>query len=93
MKKIANTMEFDFIGDSLQLKGRFKSFFLKPVFLGIFFFSIFFSVILITKLSTYFIGSTAVFGFNIYDILFSLIGFSLGFLSEFIRQVKRILSR
>ena len=93
MKKIANTMEFDFIGDSLQLKGRFKSFFLKPVFLGIFFFSIFFSVILITKLSTYFIGSTAVFGFNIYDILFSLIGFGLGFLSEFIRQVKRILSR
>ncbi|MBI1933574.1 MAG: hypothetical protein HYS24_13665 [Ignavibacteriales bacterium] len=93
MKKNSNTVEFDLIGDSFQLKGRFKTFFVKPILVGVFFFSIFFSVILITKLSTYFIGSTLIFGFNIYDLFFSLIGFGIGFLTEFTRQVKKILSR
>lgn len=93
MKKNSNAIEFDLIGDNFQLKGRFKTFFVKPFLVGIFFFSIFFSVILITKLSTYFIGSTLIFGFNVYDLFFSLIGFGIGFLIEFTRQVKKILSK
>ncbi len=93
MKKNISSIEYDFIGNNLQLKGRFKSFFVQPVLLGIFFFAIFFSVILITKLSTYFLSSTSLFGFNIYDILFSVIGFFIGFMTEFIRQIKRVISQ
>ncbi|MCB0749397.1 MAG: hypothetical protein KDC52_02295 [Ignavibacteriae bacterium] len=93
MKKAIPSIEYDFLGENFQLKSRFKLFFLKPIFVGIFFFALFFSVILITKLSTYFLGSTSLFGFNIYDILFSLIGFVLGFLTEFLRQIKRVFSR
>ncbi len=94
MKKISPTIEYSsIISESFQLKGRFWSFFLRPVFMGLFFFAIFFSVILITKLFTYIVGSTIIFGFNVYDILFSFIGFTVGFLTEFIRQIKRVLTR
>lgn len=93
MKKITPAIEYDFLGENFQLKGRFKSFFIRPIFMGVFFFAIFFTVILVTKLSTFFLGSTTLFGFNIYDILFSMIGFGIGFLTEFIRQIKRVLSR
>jgi hypothetical protein len=93
MKKITPSIEFDIINEVVQLKGRFRSFFIRPLVMGLFFFSIFFSVILITKLITYFVGSTLVFGFNIYDILFSFIGFGIGFFTEFVRQVKKVLSR
>jgi len=93
MKKLTPAIEYNLISESFQLKGRFKSFFLRPVFMGLFFFSIFFSVILVTKLIAYAIGSTILFGFNIYDIIFSLIGFFIGFLTEFILQIRKVISR
>ena len=93
MKKLTPAIEYSLISESFQLKGRFKSFFLRPVFMGLFFFSIFFSVILITKLIAYAVGSTILFGFNIYDIIFSLIGFFIGFLTEFVIQIRKVISR
>ena len=72
---------------------RFKIFVLKPISVGLFSFSIFFTIILITKVGMYLLSSNAALNLNIYDILFSLIGFTIGFLIEFLLQIRRHIFR
>lgn len=72
-----------------KLLNRFKTFALTPFFWGTFVFAIFFSVILLTKLFSYFLSDNALFTLNIYDMLFSLIGFGVGFLIEFTIQIRK----
>jgi hypothetical protein len=91
MKNIHNTYDFDIDESNSHLFNRLKLFVLKPIYIGLFTFSLFFTTILITKIATYFIIEASVFTLNIYDILFALIGFGVGFLVEFLLQIKRIL--
>ena len=89
MKEIQNRYDYEVIESNTQIINRFKLFVLKPIFIGLFTFSIFFTTILITKILTYSLNDHEVFNLNIYDILFALIGFGLGFLIEFILRLRK----
>lgn len=90
MRDIQNPYDYELIESNAQIINRFKLFVLKPIFIGLFTFSIFFTTILITKILMYAFNEHAVFNLNIYDIFFSLIGFGLGFLIEFILRMRKI---
>ncbi|MCW8848355.1 MAG: hypothetical protein OQJ81_00140 [Melioribacteraceae bacterium] len=90
MRNIQNPYDYEIIESNTQIINRFKLFVLKPVFIGLFAFSIFFTTILITKILMYTFNEHAVFNLNVYDILFALIGFGLGFLIEFILSIRKI---
>ena len=68
---------------------RLKKFILRPAYVGLFIFSIFFSVILFTKIITYLMNENIAFILNIYDVLFAFIGFLIGFLVEFLLQIRK----
>ena len=68
---------------------RLKLFVLRPIFVGLFTFSIFFSVILFTKIITYLMNENATFILNVYDVLFAFIGLLIGFLVEFLLQIRK----
>ena len=89
MNNIKTTFDYEISESDNKLYNRFRTFAVTPVFWGIFIFAIFFSVILLTKLFTFFISESSIFNLNIYDILFSLIGFGFGFLIEFALQLRK----
>jgi hypothetical protein len=91
MKHIQNSLEIDLEESKSQLINRFRLFVLKPTFIGLFTFSLFFTTILLTKVATFFFADSAIFSLNIYDVLFALIGFGVGFVVEFLLQIRRIL--
>ncbi len=91
MKEIHHSWEYDSSESDYLLLKRFKLFVLRPVFIGLFTFSIFFTTILLTKVATYLFAENSVFSLNIYDVLFALIGFAVGFVIEFLLQIRRIL--
>ena len=90
MKNINNSLNYNVIESRSPIFHRLKSFVLKPIFVGLFTFSIFFTTILITKVATYLLVEGSFFSLNIYDVLFAWIGFGVGFLVEFLLQVRRI---
>ncbi len=89
MSNIKTTFNYNFDDSDNKLLNRFRTFAVNPFFWGVFVFAIFFSVILLTKLFSYIISEHTVFTLNIYDILFSLIGFGIGFIIEFSIQIKK----
>lgn len=89
MKEIKDSLNYDSSESSDLLLKRFKMFVIKPAFIGLLAFSIFFTTILVTKITTYVLAENSVFNLNIYDVLFALIGFAVGFLIEFLLQVRR----
>ena len=91
MKEIRNTLDYNAEETNTRLLKRFRLFVLRPILIGLFSFAIFFTVVLITKISTYIFAENSIFNLNIYDILFALIGFAIGFLIEFLLQVRRII--
>ena len=90
MKEIQTPYDYELIESNSQIINRFKMFILKPIFVGLFTFSIFFTTILVTKILMYSFNEHAVFNLNVYDILFALIGFGLGFIVEFILMVRKV---
>ena len=91
MKEIRNSLDYDSSESRRLLLKRFKLFVIKPTLIGLFAFSIFFTTILVTKVTTYILAENSVFNLNIYDVLFALIGFAVGFLIEFLLQIRRTL--
>ena len=53
----------------------FKTYFLNPLSAGLVGFAVFFSLILLTKLFSYFLGINDTFGLNLNDVIYSLTGF------------------
>ncbi len=68
---------------------KIKLFFLEPLKTGFYSFAIFFSIILFVKLVNYLLSENAFFLLNIYDVMISVIGFSLGFILEFVLQLRK----
>ena len=93
MRDLNNSLDYNAVESEKQLLNRFKSFFLKPIFVGLFVFSIFFTTILATKDATYLLAESSYFNLNIYDVLFAMVGFGVGFLVEFLLQIRRTLGR
>lgn len=91
MKQVHNSIELDLIDSNSITLTKIKKLIIKPIFIGLFVFSIFFSTILITKVSAYILTENAIFNLSIHDFLFALIGFASGFSVEFLLQIKRIL--
>jgi uncharacterized protein YacL len=91
MKEIRNSLDYEASESNSRLLVRFKLFALRPIIIGLFAFSIFFTTILVTKVTTYLLVENSIFNLNIHDVLFSLIGFALGFLIEFLLQIRLIL--
>jgi len=92
MKENKDLFEFESEHSKAGLRNRFNIFFIRPFKIGALVFSIFFSVILFTKLITYLTSIVLTFNLNIYDVLFSLIGFGVGFLIEFSLQIRKYIS-
>jgi len=93
MKNIDNSWDYNVNESKIRLLKRFKLFVIKPTLIGLFIFSIFFSIILVTKVATYFVIQSSFFSLSIYDVLFAFIGFGVGFLVEFLLQIRRILRK
>jgi uncharacterized protein YacL len=91
MKEIRHSFDYEASESNSRLLNRFKLFALRPIIIGLFAFSIFFTTILVTKVVTYLLVENSIFNLNIYDVLFSSIGFVLGFLIEFLLQIRRTL--
>ena len=62
---------------------------INPIKSGIFGFSAFFSILLITKLFSYWIGTYDEFAIDLDDVLLSVIGFILVFLIKFLENFKQ----
>lgn len=92
MKENKDLFEFESDDSKTELRNRFNIFFIRPIKIGVLVFSIFFSIILFTKLVVYFASSLLTLNLNIYDILFSLIGFGIGFIIEFSLQIRKYIS-
>ena len=93
MSKFQNQYDYEVNESNIQVINRFKLFFLKPIFIGLFTFAIFFTTILITKILTYLLSEHVLFSLNMYDVLFALIGFGVGFIFEFALNIRKILSK
>ncbi len=91
MKQFQNSFEIDLEESKSHLLNRFRLFVLKPTFIGLFTFSLLFTTILFTKIATYIFADGAIFTLNIYDVMFALIGFGVGFIIEFLLQIRRII--
>lgn len=89
MKEIRNPLDYSANESKPLLIKRVKIFVVRPILIGLFTFSIFFSTILVTKVTTYLFTPNSIFHLNIYDVLFALIGFAVGFLIEFLLQIRR----
>jgi len=89
MKEIRNSLDYDVSESKSLLIRRLKTFVIRPILIGLFAFSIFFTTILVTKVTTYLFTPNSIFHLNIYDVLFALIGFAMGFLIEFLLQIRR----
>ena len=61
-----------------QVKENFKIYLLNPLSNGLAGFAAFFSLILLTKLFGYFLGTYDVFNLEINDVIYSLTGFVFG---------------
>lgn len=72
------------------LKDSLRTYLLNPLSAGLAGFSIFFSIILVTKFVGYLIGSYEIFTIGISDVVYSLVGFLLvtseKFLTFFIKE-------
>lgn len=62
---------------------------INPIKSGIFGFSAFFSILLVTKLFSYWIGTYDEFAIDLDDVLLSVIGFILVFLIKFLENFKQ----
>lgn len=89
MSKLKSTFDYELKTNDSKLLHRFMNFAVTPFYWGMFVFAIFFSVILITKLIFYFLSEKSIFSLNIYDVLFSLIGFGFGFIIEFTIKMRK----
>ncbi len=58
MRDIQNRYDYELIESNTQIINRFKLFVLKPIFIGLFTFSIFFTTILTTKIIMYTFNET-----------------------------------
>jgi len=67
-------------------KTFFKSFFLLPFINGLFGFTLFFTILFLTKSFSSWIGSIEVFTIDIEDVVLSSIGFILLFLIKFLEN-------
>jgi membrane-anchored protein YejM (alkaline phosphatase superfamily) len=65
-----------------------RNYFLIPTKSGIFGFATFFTILVITKLLSFAIGTAEQFTIDIYDVLLSGIGFILVFLIRFLENFK-----
>ena len=72
---------------------KLKIYLFRPMLVGLFTFAIFFSVILFTKIITYLMNENPTFILNIYDVIFACIGFFIGFLVEFLLQIRKNILR
>ncbi len=70
-------------------KSKINSFLVKPIKMGFLYFAILFSIILFVKMVNYLSAENAFFVLNIYDVLISIVGFSLGFILEFALQLRK----
>ncbi len=75
--------------DKKERGNMLKCFMYQPVCSGILGFILFFSVIFIVKLLSYFIGSLSSFSFDIYDLILAGLGFILSFLIKFLNNYKQ----
>ncbi|MCB9206964.1 MAG: hypothetical protein H6610_09695 [Ignavibacteriales bacterium] len=91
MNNFHSSLDYEEFESKSHLLNRFKQYVIKPTFIGLFVFSIFFSIILVTKITTFLLTENTIFSLNIYDVLFALIGFIIGFFIEFLLQVKRLI--
>lgn len=71
-----------------NVKRGAKSYVFIPLKSGIFGFATFFTILVITKLISYAIGTAEYFLIDVYDVLLSGIGFILGFLIRFLENFK-----
>ena len=69
--------------------GIVMNFIVNPIKSGIFGFSAFFSILLVTKLLSYLIGTNDTFSVGLDDVLLSVIGFILVFLIKFLENFKQ----
>ena len=94
MGKLELTSKKNFFEESVNsieeiTKSRIKSFLIEPLKMGFLYFAILFSIILFVKLVNYLATEGAFFILNIYDVMISVIGFSLGYILEFSIQLRK----
>lgn len=89
MREFQNHYDYESSKTGYEIANQLKIFVLKPIIIGLFTFSIFFTTILITKIFTYLVNDFVIFSLNIYDVMFALIGFVMGFIFELAINVKR----
>ena len=90
MREFHNHYDFEVAESNVQIYNRFKMFVLRPIIIGLFTFSIFFTIILFTKILMFMFNEHVIFSLNIYDLLFALIGFGLGFILDFVLKVRKL---
>lgn len=78
-------------GSQKRLRGKIMiwDYVINPIKSGIFGFSAFFSILLVTKLFSYWIGTYDEFAVDLDDVLLSVIGFILVFLIKFLENFKQ----
>ena len=91
MREFQNHYDYEVSKTNVQAANRLKLFLLKPIFIGLFTFSIFFTTILTTKLLAYLFNEHIIFSLNIYDVIFAFIGFGVGFIFELAINLRKIL--
>lgn len=89
MREFQNRYDYESSKSGYEFANQLKIFVLKPIIIGLFTFSIFFTTILVTKIITYLVNEFVIFSLNIYDVMFALIGFGIGFLFELAMNVRR----
>ena len=89
MKNFAVQESRSIVGKKLAGSKLLVNYVLNPIKSGIFGFSAFFSILLITKLFSYWIGTYNEFTIDLDDVLLSVIGFILVFLIKFLENFKQ----
>jgi hypothetical protein len=72
-----------------QNGGLLRNYVLNPIKSGLFGFAAFFTILLVTKLFSYWIGTYSELVVDIDDVLLSIIGFILVFLIKFLENFKQ----
>ena len=90
MRTFEESLELETTKHKQKFIQKIKSLALKTIITGILIFVTFFLVVLVTKLFSYILSSNLPFSFNIYDFTFALVGFGVGFLINFLINLRKI---
>ena len=92
MRTFEESLELETTKHKQKLWEKIKNLALRPIITGILIFITFILVVLVTKLFSYILSSNVPFTFNIYDFTFAMIGFGIGFLINFLINLRKFVA-